>query len=510
MDVPRETELKLRLPAGADAVLRRAAVLRSAAARTVQLDATYFDTADRLLQQNGMALRLRRVGRDWFQTLKAAAVVTGGLSTRPEWEAPAALRQGVPSIDWRPLRATPLPALLAQHRATRKLVPVFRTRFARTLWEVSFRSSRIEVALDRGRIEATVGRTRALEPIAELELELKEGRPEDLLALALRLAGRGPHGLALVPLVRSKAERGHRLASGAERRPTKASARGFVEHLERDMSSGAALRVLMGHGLSVLLANTEAMHEGRDPEFVHQARVALRRMRSALRLLDRKHRDFPAALANELRWVGQALGAARDWDVLVESTLPAMLAAAPAALRARMRTLHRRAMRRRDDEHRKAVAALSSARFARLALRLQAWTMTPAPKGGRLARRAPKMLARAHARLFDAARFFAAQSPQRRHRVRILAKRLRYALDVMSVALPAEPTERYVKALAELQDDLGALSDVAVARSALRNISSPATVRAMVTNWLAEQEHRGLSAAEERLTALSVTSVPWA
>jgi CHAD domain-containing protein len=310
-------------------------------------------------------------------------------------------------------------------------------------------------------------------------------------------------------MVRSKAERGHRLASGTAPRPTKASARGFVEHLEPEMSSGAALRVLMAHGLSVLLANTEALHEGRDPEFVHQARVALRRMRSALRLLDRKHRDFPEPLANELRWVGQALGAARDWDVLVESTLPAMLAAATEALRTRMRTLYRRAIWRRDQEHRKAVAALSSARFARLALRLQAWTMTPAPKGGRLARRAPKVLARAHARLFDAARSFAALSPQRRHRVRILAKRLRYALDVMSVALPAEPTERYVKALAELQDVLGALNDVAVARGALHNISSSTSVRAVVTNWLAEQEHRELSEAEQRLTALALTSVPW-
>jgi triphosphatase len=509
MDSPRETELKLRLPAGADAVLRRAAALRSAAPRTLQLDATYFDTPTRLLQENGMALRLRRVGRDWVQTLKVAATVTGGLSARPEWEAPATLRRGVPRIDLLQLGDTPLPALLAQHHATRKLAPVFHTRFARTLWVVDFRSSRIEVALDRGCIEATVGRTQAREPIAELELELKEGRAEDLLALALRLVGRGSHGLALVPMVRSKAERGHRLASGAAPRPTKASARGFVEHLAPDMPSGAALRALMAHGLSVLLANTEALHNGRDPEFVHQARVALRRMRSALRLLDRKHSDFPEYLANELRWVGQTLGAARDWDVLVESTLPAMVAATPSALHARMRTLHRSALRRRDQEHRKAVAALSSARFARLALSLQAWTMTPAPKGGRLARRAPKVLARAHAQLFAAARQFAELSPERRHRARILAKRLRYALDVMSVALPAEATERYVKALAELQDVLGALNDAAVARSSLKAASRHEPVLEFVDDWLERRELNTAHAAERRLLLLSETPLPW-
>jgi len=509
MDSPRETELKLRLPAGADKALRDAAVLRSAAPRTLRLDATYFDTPTRLLQANGMALRLRRVGRDWVQTLKAAAAATGGLKSRPEWESPATLRHGVPRIDLRHLRETPLPALLAQQRTTRTLVPVFRTRFARTLWEVDFRSSRIEVALDRGRIEATVGRKRAVEPIAELELELKEGRADDLLALALRLAGRGPHGLALVPMVRSKAERGHRLAAGAVPLPTKASARGFVDQLAPDMSSGAALRVILSHGLSVLLANTEALHEGREPEFVHQARVALRRMRSALRLLDRKHKDFPESLANELRWVGQTLGAARDWDVIVESTLPAMAAAAPAVLRARMRTLQRSALRRRGHEHRKAVAALSSARFARLALTLQAWTMTPAPKGGRLARRAPKVLARAHARLFDAARSFAAQSPQHRHRVRILAKRLRYALDVMSVALPAEPTERYVEALAELQDVLGQLNDAAVTRVALPQVRASVAILASAEQWLFAIEARGLGEAEQRLQTLRSAFVPW-
>ncbi len=327
MGTPLETELKLRLPAGAGEVLQRAAELRSASRGTVQLDATYFDTASGLLRQHGMALRLRRVGRGWFQTLKAAPAGQGGLSTRPEWEAPATLRQGVPRIDLSRLRETPLPALLTRHRATRKLIPVFRTRFARTLWEVDFKASRIEVALDRGRIEAKLAGKRVVEPIAELELELKDGRADDLLALALRLAGRGTSGLALVPLVRSKAERGYRLAAGTPPVPTKASARGFVDRLERDLSSGAALRAVMAHGLSVLLANTEVLHDAHDPEFVHQARVALRRMRSALRLLDRRHADFPESLAKELRWVGQTLGAARDWDVLVGSTLPAMVTA---------------------------------------------------------------------------------------------------------------------------------------------------------------------------------------
>ena len=156
-----------------------------------------------------------------------------------------------------------------------------------------------------------------------------------------------------------------------------------------------------------------------------------------------------------------------------------------------------------------AVAALSSARFARIALTLQAWAMTPAPKGGRLARRAPKVLARAHAQLFDAGRFFAALSPQRRHRVRILAKRLRYALDVMSVTLPAEPTARYVKALAELQDVLGQLNDAAVARVALPQVRASVAILASAQQWLIAMEARDLREAEQRLLTLRSAPVPW-
>ncbi len=323
---PLETELKLRLPAGAARCcscggLRSAELLRS---RTVQLDATYFDTAARLLQSHGMALRLRRVGRYWVQTLKAAAAVRGGLSTRPEWETPATLRQGVPRVDLARLRDTPLPALLARHRATRKLVPVFRTRFARTLWE-----DRLQVEPHRGRARSRphrgAGRRKARRRADRRTRTRTEGQAAPKTSRARTAACRpwravarprpaGPQQGRAWPLPRRRC---------IHRAPTKASARGFVDHLERDMSSGAALRAIMAHGLTVLLANTECLHEVHDPEFVHQARVALRRMRSALRLLDRRHEDFPESLAAELRWVGQTLGAARDWDVLVESTLPA-------------------------------------------------------------------------------------------------------------------------------------------------------------------------------------------
>ncbi|NWG73698.1 MAG: CYTH domain-containing protein, partial [Rubrivivax sp.] len=199
-------------------------LLKGVPARRVRLDAIYFDTADRQLQKNRMALRLRRSGRQWLQTLKAEGKARGGLSARPEWESPAKLLRGQPRLDLARLQDSPLPALLAGHPKSGPLRPVFRVRVTRTLWELDVRRSRIEVAMDRGTLEAQRNGRRVTEPVAELELELKQGRADDLLAAALRLAGTGKAALALVPIRASKAERGYRLVAGEPRAPTKAAA----------------------------------------------------------------------------------------------------------------------------------------------------------------------------------------------------------------------------------------------------------------------------------------------
>jgi triphosphatase len=504
-----EIELKLQLPDAAVEALPLAPLLKNSQARTTRLDATYFDTADCLLQQHRMALRLRRSGRRWLQTLKAAGTASGGLSARPEWESPANLVKGVPRIDIAVLKDSPLPALLAKHKKSGSLHPVFRVRVTRTLWNVSYKRSRFEVAMDRGRIEALRNGRRAVEAVAELELELKEGRAGDLLSAALRLVGAGASSLALVPTLESKAERGYRLVTGEPRSPTKAAARGFVDKLKADMSVGVALRAIIAHGLDVLMANTNGLRDAHDPEYVHQARVALRRMRSAVRLLDRSYADFPAALAKDLRWVGRLLGEARDWDVLAGETLPAFATGAPQELAAQAQRLLEHAGNRRDAARAAATAGLATPRYARLALRVQAWTLTPAPAGRTLERVGPRVLGKAHARLFSAAQFFTALSPERRHRVRIFAKRLRYGLDVFSVALLPKPTERYNAALSSLQDVLGELNDAVVARRVLREITDSEEVHSAATRWASVREQDRVREAEVRLLALLEAGRPW-
>jgi CHAD domain-containing protein len=379
----------------------------------------------------------------------------------------------------------------------------------RTVWNVEYRHSRIEVALDRGRIEGGRDRQRVAVPVAELELELKDGRPEDLIAAALQLAGRGKAALALVPMLRGKAERGYRLVSGTPAPPTKASAPGFTAALRPETSSPAALRAIVAHGLDVLLANTEALRDVHAPEYVHQARVALRRMRSAVRLLDRKHEDFPATLATELRWAARLLGAARDADVLALQTLPRLLAETPRQLGSGVKKTLQRARAKQEVARRRVLAAMDTSRYARLALRLQAWSMTSPPKGRTLERLAPQALDRARRRLFGAADGFVELSPEDRHRVRILAKRLRYTLDVLSVALPPGATKQYVNALADLQDVLGEFNDGAVALGALGSLTDDRAIRGLAVARLEKSGTDLAAAGVARLRELQEAPMPW-
>lgn len=524
-----EIELKLAVPAVA--LVRLRGRLRTLGVPQVQqLDTAYFDTPERLLASQGMALRLRRQDRQWLQTLKAGAT-DAALSIRAEWEVPTAAQaldvQFFPPAARKALRQAGLNAQQAQ-----ALQRWYRTRFRRTAWLVEHDGAQIEVALDEGEIIA--GKRRA--PLLELELELKAGAPAALLSLALQLVA-PPRAapLPLVPLPQSKAERGARLAEGEGPVLAKAQARRISAGLKPSMNAAAALRCVLRNGLAVVLANASGIVESDDAEFVHQARVALRRMRSAVRLLGRDA-DLPPALVEEMHWIAGALGPARDADVLVADTLPPLLAqlpSQPALLQAEGQALLAAAKARQQAARAAARAALRSARFGVFALRLMQWCDAPvkAPaKATKLAKGekalkamkaetrtasltalAPRRLQRAQQRLIEAAVFFCALAPAERHRVRILAKRLRYAIDLFACALPERRTAVYVAALSELQEDLGRLNDAAVA---LHDLPQLVSAGALLTAIGAELQAQHASAealvrTERQLAALDKMVAPW-
>src|SRR5829696_6672394 len=205
-----ETELKLRLDPNDIERLRQAPLLVATESSRTGVDNVYFDTADLLLHRNRMALRLRHIDGRWLQTLKTANGSGGPLSQRGEWETHARVLRGQGRVDRRRFGETPLSKLFAAQKAPPALRPLFHTRFQRTRWILQRPGATIEVALDVGEITRVGARQDVPDRICELELELKQGEPGVLLDTALELLGLIRDApLALVPVARSKAERGY-------------------------------------------------------------------------------------------------------------------------------------------------------------------------------------------------------------------------------------------------------------------------------------------------------------
>ena len=152
-------------------------------------------------------------------------------------------------------------------------------------------------------------------PVSEIELELKDGSAGAIYELAERLAEYGP----VRPSIRSKAARGFDLAADTPppaRKPQKLC-------LDPSTPLDDAFTTILLSCLHHLLDSLPAAEDGRNPEGIHQLRVSLRRLRSALDLM-RSVGSLSklASLRSEARWLAQNVSAARDWDIFQTETLP--------------------------------------------------------------------------------------------------------------------------------------------------------------------------------------------
>ncbi|WAJ37399.1 inorganic triphosphatase [Pseudomonas sp. GOM7] len=201
----KETEIKLRASRATLAALREHPLLKKrnkSGWQRTPLFNQYYDTVDRQLAGAKVALRLRRDGEQFIQTLKSRGQSVAGLSERNEWD----WYLDKPELDLGKLDDQCWPASLAELDKS-SLMPLFTTDFVREKAEIAWGRGKakvvIEAALDLGKVIAGEGE----EEICELELELRQGEPAALLELACELA----EGLPLMPCDISKAERGYRL-----------------------------------------------------------------------------------------------------------------------------------------------------------------------------------------------------------------------------------------------------------------------------------------------------------
>lgn len=490
-----EIELKLAVPADKLALLARAPELRAlvgtAPGSRKRYVTTYFDTPDRRLAAAELALRVRRDGRRRIQTVKTAAQPqTAGLA-RGEWEREIVGEAPVIDDAWlAEIGDKEVRKLLAKTKVRGRLTPLFTTDFRRQAWRVRYGASDIEIALDKGEIAAG----RGVAPIAEIELELKSGDPTDLYGLAREIAG-------IVPAVvesRSKAERGYALL--AKRANDARAVRARPLTLAADASVADAFMHIGRACFRHLRANESLVRGKPFVDGVHQLRVALRRLRSALAAFrDVLPEDGRKRMSEELRWIASSCGQARDWDVFRTQLLkplterleddPALAGVAAAAERLRKRA------------YAEVSATLASPRLTAALLDVEAWWEKGAWAQGmgawaKLPARdfAAATLKKLHRKTASLGAQLGDLEEVELHELRIRCKKLRYAADFFRGLFPRKAGDAYLESLAEVQEHLGSLNDAVVAKALLAKLGKsskdiPAAVLAraegIVTGWIA-------------------------
>ena len=503
-----EIELKLRVAPGQARRLSGHPALTDATPQKYSLFNTYYDTPDFALRKRRIALRLRRKGRaTWLMTVKAEDAGAGGLARRLEWEVPT--QPGV--FDFSIVTDEALRDFLTEQLPL--LRPAFSTDFTRTAWTLRRGDALIELALDRGKITAPGANEEApaeSEAISEVELELLEGpSPDALFDLAIELAC----DLHLHPLAISKAERGYNLADPSLVRPVKR----FSSPVARGMAPIDAFRAIALCCLGQLQRNEAGAVCGDHPEYVHQARVAIRRLRSAFRLFAPVlGPDFIAVYSPRWREVATALGGARDWDVFLSETLPPLEEVFSG--HAGLAQLRRHAEVAQGLAQATARATLTGENYSRLLLAFGAALFRVEPPtieaGGDAARRslgkfARRRLQKRAATVQALMKGNVKMDAEHRHLLRIAFKKLRYAIEFFAPLLPRKSLVAYQASLATIQELLGVLNDQATALRLIGEAQHDGLGDSLAYGWIAGRSQLLIAELEAELRKVEARKKPW-
>lgn len=509
--MPQEIELKLRINAADIPRLKRHPALKSLLvekSRTRRLVSTYYDTPELALLARKMTLRVRRMSGGWFQAVKGGGGSLAGLHQRDEWED--IIATGKP--DFTKIANIPDPAvteLFAPPEFRAALKPIFTTDMQRTEWQLAYADgTHIELALDVGNL---VINNEPREKISEIELEIKSGHPARLFDLALELQTTIPLELENV----SKAQRGYAFY----RKPPLGIMKAAATRLDPDDLAIDAFRQIAWECIGQLQGNLDMVLHGEDTEGVHQMRVALRRLRSLFAVFGSVvDRTTCSDLIEEIRWISDLLGTARDLDVFISETLPPMLQ--PLHQHKGLQQLGEKARLGQAEAYQILRDALRSQRYQRLQLALGAWL-----EGGAwvnteaatlsVSTLAAKVLGKRYKQLKQHGQRLVHMHPEERHETRISGKKLRYASEFFTSLYPGNSTKGFVRALADLQGVLGTLNDIATTEQLIRQIIGEHPNRALdevlhlFSGWNACNAMHNLEDMQEKWTSFEKQALFW-
>ena len=443
------------------------------APEAVRLETVYFDTADLRLARWGVSLRHRR-GEGWTLKLPPTHASTDGQAGAPLLERDELNFQGGAT--------KPPPAAVAIVRAyvrTAELVPVARlSTVRRRVRLLDASGARLAEVVD-DEVSVRDGR-RVAARFREIEVEVTGDADGIVAPLVARLRGAGAG--APDPTPKHIRALGPRAMEPPEVAPLV---------VEADSPAREVIRSVIAQSVAALLYHDPLVRTSRDPEAVHQARVATRKLRSHLRtfgpLLDQEWSD---PLRTELGWVAMSLGAVRDQEVLLERLRERAKSLPANDLRSALGVLH---LLEVDIEalRKKLLADLDSTRYVDLLERLVAAAHAPnvLPEADQLGGSVLPTLATAPWKRLRSGVKNLPDPPADPdlHRIRILAKRARYAAEAVAPVVGAGAVT-FARNAAKLQTILGEHQDSVTAQAWLRGTRIGGR-RAFVAGELIAMEH---------------------
>jgi len=431
-----------------------------------RLVSTYFDTKSFSLARKSLSLRIRKIGHRRIQTIKRAPSNGGSLITRSEWEN--AIQGDRPNL--RLVKDQALHSLIGKYRVKGRLGAIFVTDVTRETWLLRLDGSEVECALDRGRIVAPKRHV----PICELELELKAGSHRPLFSLARKL-----NKIARLHVeTQSKAARGYALVIEAPSAPPRPK---FAE-LDEAMTAQSAFAAIARACTEHVLSCAGYARRDDDPEAIHELRVAIRRLRAAFSVFREVTGERPAAVARKLRALQLELGAAREWDVLIQESIGTM----PKRLRAQKSFIEliNSAEAKRTKEHKRARDALDDPRCTDLLLELTLWVdrhfgrtndqSAPPQKAPcqTIADFATQLLKARRRKVRKLGKKIGKLDTAQLHELRIRIKKLRYAVEFFRDLWRGARVKKYLSTLKHLQNSLGTAHDAMVSSRLIMDLAA--------------------------------------
>ena len=489
----QEIELKFLVPEyKVDSLMRQAKIKSS---NTTQLAAHYYDTADNILAQSGMALRIRKEGETWVQTLKSNG---DGMASRgeqnnilDETQVNEAIKADAlyPDLSvYEDLGIEKMILSSSEEDISEKLNRLYITDIERTTRLIRGDSGLVEMAYDEGTVIHGED-SQITKPILELEFELIEGDVSFLFDVAKTWAKR--YNLCLSTV--TKAERGGLMLAGKEHaEATKANLKKL--DLDKKMSQPQFMRAIVHNCMLQILPNVSAIAAGStDDNHAHQLRVGIRRLRTALKFFS----DFSSQLNPEwgpiLKQTFGLLGEYRDHELLQIRTQP-MLESKGAPF-VDWST-------ERQSIKIKPIDALRAPDFQITLLELIEYTMSPAKRDkplnkGNAKQQTVKILESLYKKISKASEQFASLNIEAQHDVRKRLKSLRYISEFVSPMYKKKKANAFLKYLEPAQELLGEYNDDIVGQHFYRQKteSDPAAWFA-VGYFTAQEKHAALECAE--------------